>query len=239
MNKGKTLENTRTAKGIIIKIGIVWLCILVLAGFLIARGPAGNSTNLSIIPVVPQTGEPIVATINIPNPSNDTLTTDYELYVNGLFVQSGTTSTSPQSSTQIQYAYRHTLERGEQINFVLHTVSNSISLENQVSLPPYPPHIMSSLVSMAAFSTSVMSSLVSMQYFNDTFGTTSSINAGIIFSIVLIILLIFLELTQTVRASNKATVLSRYRFGFTNVSAILFIIFIGMVFTKIVMILAT
>jgi hypothetical protein len=92
---------------------------------------------------------------------------------------------------------------------------------------------------MAAFSTSVMSSLVSMQYFDDAFGATSSINAGIIISIVLIILLIFLELTQTLTTGGRVTVLGRYRFGFANISAILFIIFIGMVFTKIVMILAT
>jgi hypothetical protein len=46
-------------------------------------------------------------------------------------------------------------------------------------------------------------------------------------------------LAQTVTASNRNTILGRYRFGFANVSAILFIIFLGMVFTKIVMILAT
>ena len=98
---------------------------------------------------------------------------------------------------------------------------------------------MSSFVSLAAFSTSVMSSMVSMEYFNETFGTTSGINTGIIVAIVLIVLLIFLELTQVVTTGRKITIIGSYRAGFSTMSTILFIIFIGMVFTKVVMILAT
>lgn len=238
-DEGKTLKTTRPAKGMIIKIGIVWLCILLLAGFLIASRPAGNSVTLSVVPVVPKTEEPIVATFYIPNPSDELVTTNYDLYINGRHIQSGTTTVAPQSSSKFQYVSKYTLERGEQVNFVLNSTSNGKSSNNLASLPAYPPQIMSSLVSLAAFSTSVMSSLVSMQYFDDTFGVTSGINAGIIFSIVLIVLLVFLELTQAVTSSIKMTTLGRYRFGFANISAVLFIIFIGMVFTKIVMILAT
>ncbi len=194
---------------------------------------------MSVIPEVPKTGEPIVATFNISNPSDEPSTTHYQLYVNGKLVESGTTTIAPQASAKYQYAYRNSLERGEQVNFVLKTRSDSGRIDRIVSLPAYPSQLMSSFVSFAAFSTSVMSSMLSMEYFDATFGTTSGINTGIIVSITIIALLIFLELTQAVTARQKTTTLGSYRAGFAVMSTILFIIFIGMVFTKVVMIITT
>ncbi len=193
---------------------------------------------MSVIPEVPKTGEPIVATFNISNPSDEPATTQYQLYVNGKLVESGGTTIAPRSSSKYQYAHKNYLERGEQVNFVLKTGSGSDNFEKRVSLPAYPSQLMSSFVSFAAFSTSVMSSMISMEYFNETFGTTSTINTGIIIAVILVVLLIFLELTQAVTAGQKVTVLGSYRAGFSNVSTILFVIFIGMVFTKVVMIVA-
>jgi len=226
-------------KGLILKIAIVWLCTFVLLGFLIATRSAANPITMSIIPEAPKTGEPIVATFNISNPSDEPSTTSYQLYVNGKLLESGSATIAPLSSSKYQYAYKNTLERGEQVNFVLKTSSDRGSFDKMVSLPAYPSQLMSSFVSFAAFSTSVMSSLISMEYFNDTFGTTSGLNAGIIVSIVLIALLIFLELTQAITTGKGITILGSYRAGFRNMSTILFIIFIGMVFTKVVMIIAT
>ena len=97
---------------------------------------------------------------------------------------------------------------------------------------------MSSFVSFAAFSTSVMSSMISMEYFNDTFGSSGGLNTGLIIGIVLMVLLLFLELTQAVVAGKRTAVLASYRAGFRIISTILFVIFIGMVFTTVVMILA-
>ncbi len=239
-NKVATKDNlTRRHKGLILKLIIAWLCIFLLVGFLIATGSAASPITMSIIPEVPKTGEPVVATFNISNPSDKPATTQYQLYVNGRLVESGGTTIAPGSSSKYQYAHKNYLERGEQVNFVLKTSSGSDNFEKRVSLPAYPSQLMSSFVSFAAFSTSVMSSMISMEYFNDTFGTTSGINTGIIVAIVLIALLIFLELTQAVTAGQKMTILGSYRAGFSTMGTILFIIFIGMVFTKVVMILAT
>ena len=83
-----------------------------------------------------------------------------------------------------------------------------------------------------------MSSFISIEYFDDAFGTTSGLNTGIMVSIILIALLIFLELTQAVAAGKKTTTLVGYRAGFSMLSAILFVILLGMVFTKVVMIIA-
>ncbi len=241
MRNGVATEDTSISqhRGVILKIIITWLCIFLLLGFLIASRSAASAVTMSIIPEVPKTGEPIVATFNLSNPSDEPSTTSYQLYVNGKLVKSGTATIAPQASAKYQYAYENFLERGEQVNFVLKTSSDSGDIDKIVSLPAYPSQLMSSFVSLAAFSTSVMSSMISMEYFSDTFGSSSSgLNTGVIVGIVLIALLIFLELTQAVRAGQKKT-LGSYREGFTTISAILFIIFVGMVFTKIVMIVTT
>lgn len=224
-------------RGLILRITIVWLSIFLLLSFLIATRSSASTITMSVIPEVPKTGEPIVATFNINNPSHQPSITSYQLYINGELAESGSTTITPLSSSKYQYAYKNYLERGEQVNFVLKTSSDSGNFDRVVSLPAYPPQLMSSFVSFAAFSTSVMSSMVSMEYFSDTFGTTSGINTGTMVTMVLIGLLIFLELTQAVTA-GKRTIISSYRAGFSTMSTILFIILIGMVFTKVVMIIA-
>jgi hypothetical protein len=233
------IASTGPNQGLIIKTAIVWLCIFLLIGFLVAARAASDTVTLSVIPEVPKTGEPVVATFNLNNPDDEPVTTSYELYVNGSLLQSGSTTIAPQSSSRYQYAYNNSLERGEQANFVLKTSSANGEIDKIVSLPAYPPQLMSSFVSFAAFSTSVMSSMISMEYFNDTFGAASGLNTGIIIAIVLIVLLPFLELTQAVTAGNKTTTMVSYRASFANVASILFIIFVGMVFTRVVMIIAT
>jgi hypothetical protein len=224
-------------QGLLIKTAIIWLCIFLLVGFLAAARSTNDAVTLSVIPEVPKTGEPVVATFNLNNADDKPVTTSYELYVNGRLLQSGSTTLAPQSSSRYQYAYDNPLERGEQANFVLKTSSANGVIDKIVSLPAYPPQLMSSFVSFAAFSTSVMSSMISMEYFNDTFGTASGLNTGIIIAIILIALLLFLELTQVVTAGNRTTTLARYRASFSNVAAILFIIFVGMVFTQVIMII--
>ena len=77
-----------------------------------------------------------------------------------------------------------------------------------------------------------------MEYFNNVFGTTSNgLNTGIIIALILSALLIFLELSQTAVADKGVTILGHYRISLGNLSAILFIIFLGMVFTRVIMII--
>jgi hypothetical protein len=192
-----------------------------------------------ILPEVPREGEPIIVTFTISNPDATPLKTDYQLYVNGKLTENGSATVAPQGNIKHQYAYTNSLKRGEQVNFVLKTSSDRGSFDKIVSLPPYPSQLMSSFVSFAAFSTSVMSSMISSEYFTNNFDTTSGFNTGITICFVLIALLIFLELTQAITTGRQITILGNYRAGFRIVSAILFVIFIGMVFTKVVMTMAT
>ncbi len=97
---------------------------------------------------------------------------------------------------------------------------------------------MSSFVSFAAFSTSVMSSMISAEYFINTFGASGGINTGIIISLILAALLIFLELTQEVTIRRGTGILAHYRLGLGNVATILFVIFVGIVFARVMMIIS-
>ena len=226
-------------KTLILRIAITWLCIFLLVSFLIAIKSAADPITMSIIPEVPREGEPIIVTFSISNLDDTPLKTNYQLYVNGKLIENGSATVGPQGNIKHQYAYTNSLKRGEQVNFVLKTSSDRGSFDKIVSLPAYPSQLMSSFVSFAAFSTSVMSSMISREYFTNTFDTASGFNTGIIICSILIALLIFLELTQAITAGRQITILGTYRAGFRIVSTILFIIFIGMLFTKVVLTMVT
>ena len=225
-------------KGLVLKTGITWLSIFLLAGFLISMKSNAAPIAMSIIPEVPRTGEPIVATFNLSNPTDEPTTTGYQLFINGKLAESGSTIIAPHTGSRHQYAYTNSLQRGEQVNFVLKTDSESGSSVRAISLPAYPPQLMSSFVSFAAFSTSVMSAMLSMEYFTSSFGSTGMLNTGVIVSIILIALLIFLELSQTIILNRGITILGHYRVSLGSMATILFIIFVGMIFTRVILVLA-
>jgi hypothetical protein len=83
-----------------------------------------------------------------------------------------------------------------------------------------------------------MSSMSTMTYYQSTFGSDTGLNIGIIASIVLIALLIFLELSQPVVEGGTVVRMVRLRVRFSTVTWILFIIFMGIVYTKVVMLLS-
>jgi len=65
------------------------------------------------------------------------------------------------------------------------------------------------------------------------------LNAGVIFAIVLIGLLAFLEITRPMVLNKSIAVLGSLKLRFGTVTWILLIIFLGIVYTKVVMILTT
>ena len=154
-------------------------------------------------------------------------------------MKEGTTTIPPGSSKLYQYANKNPLLLGERVSFVVKTMSPRGSHEKAVSLPSYPPQIWSSFVSFASFSTSVMSFMTSSTYYQSSFDTDMGFNVGILVTVVLIGLLIFLELTQPLLQERTVTILGRLRLRFNSVTWILFIVFMGIVYTKVVMILAT
>jgi hypothetical protein len=220
-----------------LKIIIVWLAVMVLGCFCLTTMAGSDLVEIAVIPEVPRADEPIICTFKLNNPASVSRTIEFSFYANGERLLHGTSTLGPHTSKTYQYVYKNPLALGEQVNFVVKAESQGIKCEKIVSLPAYPPQIMSSFVSFASFSTSVMGFMASSTYYESSFGSVDEgLNVGLVISIVLIILLIFLELSEPLPSSYL--VLGRLRIRFTTMTAILFIIFIGIVYTKIVMILA-
>jgi hypothetical protein len=226
-------------KDITLKIIILWLAIMLLGSFWLALKTSSDMASLAVLPNVPREGEPVIVTLKLSNPAIEVTEICYQLYANGKLIREGTTTLPPTSSKVYQYVYENPLKLGEQVNFLVKTDSPQGDCEEMVSLPPYPPQVWSSFVSFASFSTSLMSSLSSMTYYQTTFGSQMSLNLGLLFTIVLACLLIFLELSQPLLRQRTFTVLGRLRLRFSTITWILFIIFVGIFYTNVTMIIAT
>ena len=220
------------------KLAIVWLAILLLGSFWLTVRGTSEPVSLAVIPQAPRQGEPILATFKLNNPTSEMLVTNYQFYANGELLKEGAATIAPGSGKTYQYAYANPLKIGERLNFVVKTQSEQGNYEKVISSPPYPPQVWSSFISFASFSTSVMSSMSTMTYYQSTFGRDVGLNVGIIATIVLTILLIFLELSGPV-VQGKTMALGSLRIRLSTTTWILSIIFMGIVFTKVMMILAT
>lgn len=232
------MEQTQK-RSIMFKLVILWLGILLLSSFWLSIRATSDPVSMAVLPDAPREEEPITATIKLNNPSSEPIVIRYQFYVNGEFLREGVTTILPSSDKIYQFAYENPLPMGEQLNFVVKTESELGSYEKVHSSPPYPPQIWTSFVSFGSFSTWLISSMNSMAYYQSTFGSEVEFNVGIITIIVLIALLIFLELTQPQVRGKIVTFLSRLRIRLSTVTWLLLIIFMGMVYTKIVLILTT
>lgn len=226
-------------RGIKFKIIIIWLAILLVGGFWLTERASSDPVALTVVPEVPREGMPIIATFKLNNPSPQAISAEYHFYANGELMNKGTAVIAPGSSKLYQYAYKNPLELGEQVNFMVETMSPLGSYEKVVSLPSYPPQIWSSFVSFASFSTSMMGFMSSMSYYQSSFGDDMGLNIGLLTIFVLAGLLIFLELTQPLLRKKTITVLGRLNLKLSMVTWILFIIFLGITYTKVVMVLAS
>ncbi|MBI4186148.1 MAG: hypothetical protein HY530_01410 [Chloroflexi bacterium] len=225
-------------RGIKLKTLIVWLGLLLVSSFWLTARTSSDQVSLAVVPEVPREGEPVVATFKLSNPMPEAEAIAYQFYVNGEPVQEGAATVPGGSSKVYQYAYRNPLLLGQQVNFMVKTVSPRGSYESVVSLPSYPPQVWSSFVSFASFSTSMMSVLTTMAYYQTSFGTGGGLNVGILITVVLIALLIFLELTLPLLRERTFTILGVMRLRFSMLTWILLIILMGIVYTKVLIILA-
>ena len=221
-----------------LKIAAVWFAIVFLSCFYLTTMPGSGPMDVAVLPVVPREGEPVLAVFKLNNPASEAVALSYSLYANGELVQRGSSTISPLSSKTYQYAYRNPLRLGEQVSFALQVESGGENWERVVSIPSYPPQIMSSFVSFASFSTSVMGFMASSAYYESTFGRPEGWSVGLAISIVLIALLIYMELTDP-SSGPLNRILRRLRIRFSYLSWMLLIIFIGIVYTRIVLILTT
>jgi len=222
------------------KLAILWIAIFLLGSFWLTVRAASDPVSMTVLPQAPREGQPVVATFKLSNPTSHFQTASYQFYADGELLDKGATTLAPESTKTYKYAYENPLDIGEQLNFAVRTQSEQGNYEKVLSSPSYPPQVWSSFISFASFSTSVMSNMASVTYYQNAFDTNNmGLNVGIIASVVLIILLIFAELTQPVIEGGTVARLGRLRIRLSTVTWILFIIFLGIVFTRVAMILAT
>ena len=243
-------------KRIQLSIFIAGVTILFLTILFISLNSKTDPVSITVLPEVPKEGLPIYIVFKLNNPSLKENMFSYELFSNGILLANGATLVSDASSKEFTYFYPGSPKLGEQITFLLKAESDQGSFEKSMSIPAYPPQVWSSFVSFASFSTSLMSSsmgstmgssmsssmgssmgtsISSMQFYNNSFINDNNLRIGLIFSILLIVLLVFLELTEPMEEKGFRIMGLRLRFG--RLSGILFAIFIGMVFTKVWMVI--
>jgi hypothetical protein len=228
-------------KRIKLKILILAMAIFFLTACVASFSSVSKPVKLYVFPEVPQEGEPIVVTFSMKNYALIDSPYTYTLYANGEEVMSGKTIVSPLATKKYQYAYVNDLEVGEKVSFVVKVTSKGKTYEEVVTAPPYHPYVWSSFVSFAAFSTSMSSttttmSITSMAYYQTSFGVKKVINVGAIFAVILVSILIHVEVTEPFH-NNMLNILGRVRRRFSKLSAILFIIFITMMFSNVIMII--
>lgn len=222
-----------------IRLLILWLCILNLGALWYSGSHAGEPISLVIAPGFPRQNEEVIATVQLNNPSSQPFVARYQMYALGRLLKEGETTIQAGSSKTFQYAFKNPLRMGEQLNFTVKVQSESGDYKKSISSPPYPPQVWSSFISFASFSTSVMSSLSTATYYQTNFLTDAKLKLGFIVPVVLIVLLIFLYLTQPAVRIGSRTILERLMQRLSPLAVVLFLVFMGMLYTRIVLVLLT
>lgn len=221
---------------------IALISLLFLACISLSLSDKLEPVSITVLPEVPREDMPFIISFDLNNPSLQENNMGYEFYANGRLLMQGTTLLPPLSTRKYSYVYPEAPKLGERVTFLVKSDSAQGNYEQTLSMPAYPPQVWSSFVSFASFSTSLMSSSMSStmginteQYYSKTFAD-SRLNVGLVFSIVLILLLIYLELTEHL-IEKTFSIIGMLRIRFGRLSVVLFIIFISMVFTKVAMII--
>ncbi len=224
------------------KLAIIWLVIVLLGTFYLTTLSSHDLASLAVVPVVPKPGQPVIVTFKLNNPAAAPATNGYQLYMDGKLLNSGVAVISPGSSKQYEYIYPSNLPVGTNVSFMLKVHGSNGDYERMVTTPPFQPQLCSSFVSFAAFSTTMMTSMASAAYYQNSFQQSTTLNVGLVCSLVLICLLIFLELSQAASSEQSsggtlARKLQRLAFDVSPLTWILLVIFMAMVYTKVIMIL--
>jgi hypothetical protein len=249
--EAKTMENVnetreRTQK-LHFRVVILCLIVLFLSGIYLSQHARADHISITVEPSVPKEGVPIVVRLSLNNPLQQNDLMDYALYGNDKLLSHGSTLLPPESTKQVVYVYPESPKQGERITFHVKTRSDLGNHEKTVNMPSYPPQVWSGFVSFAGFSVSLMGGSIGLlgesqgfliptiEFYSSNFIEDDNLNVGLIFSLVLIVLLVFLELSEPIE--TKGFRIMGLRIRFSKISLILFIAFTGMVVTKIVMIL--
>lgn len=201
-----------------------------------------GTVTINCFPVFPSNGEPISVMVTLHNQGSEPQNFTLSVYSNG--VKTADCKTEVKAGSQdkfriITVAPGDLLGSAQRIHVEAVNVETGVKHEASAMIPPYQPEIFSSFVSFASFSSTVMTYMQSMSYFTSVMTpmtSESSLNAGVVVSLSLIGLLIFLELGDPAYGKVGRRLLE-LRKRYAKETIILSSIFFSMVLTKVIMIL--
>ena len=226
-------------------LGLLIVCAFIaLAGvFAVSGGVAGqNAIQLTCLPIVPREGQPILLHLTIRNVGFSDEDYAFSVYVNGRVVAEGKAFIRAQSSKDVSYITPTDIPVGESLKIYAEaqTLGSLECYEERVQIPPCPPEIWSSFSSLASFSTSQRVYITSFSYYKSFAAEAtifSAVNSGVVVTISLLVVLVFLQVSDpSWRRLGARTLSMRARYGW--LAAALLAIFGCMIFTKVVLIIS-
>lgn len=226
-----------------LRLLIVWACIALIAVFAISTVLAGRETlQLTCLPMVPREGLPTLLHLALRNLSRSEEDYAFRIYVNGEVVVEGKMFIPARSSRDIRYIAPADIPVGQSLKIYAQaqTVGGSVRYEKHLEIPPCPPEIWSSFSSLASFSTSQRVYITSFSYYKSFAAEAtifSAVNSGVVVTISLLVVLVFLQVSDpSWRRLGARTLSMRARYGW--LAAALLAIFGCMIFTKVVLIIS-
>lgn len=233
-----------------------WAVVLFLSVLLVSLFQRQSSTlTLSCFPASPRGDEPFVVAAAVNNLAGEPQTYSVRMFVDGVQVFAGESRLDASSTHSFTYT-RPAPKPGSSVKIY----AEAFNLETRarcsdvILVPASPPELWMSFTAFSAFAprpfssySSAISSMLSIAYYQFLMGIFSStqqamadqspIGVGHMMSIVLIGLLMFLQITEpSYRGIGRRIALLRKKYGLLVVS--LLFVFVGMVFTRVVLIIA-
>jgi len=220
---------------------IVALWALVFSLILLHQGFGGSIISIDYFPAFPRCGEPVQVAVKLINPSSTPRLMDVKVYVDGLTVAEWLAHIDGGSIKEYRVIGPSRFRVGEAVRVYVEAldVESGDVYSRLAMIPPFPPEVFTSFVSFASFSSTLMGYMTTLSYYTTTVASitpSEGVNAGLILTLTLIGLLVFMELTDPAygRISERITHLRR---NFTREAIILLIVFLAMVATKIIFII--
>lgn len=250
---GSVLRIPFDRKSVALGFVILFLSILLLNSF----GQQSGTLSLKYFPIVTRENEPFVVTALLNNLAAEPQTYGVRIFADGVQVLAGECRLDAFSSQSFTIT-RAAPKLGSAVRVYAEAVNVETGARTSelVLIPQSPPEAWSSFVAFSAFATSLVSTSTSvattpssMRYYLLTLGASgpqaldlvstivSPISVGLTVSLTLIGLLMFMEFTDPAFGKTGRRLMQlRSRYGLFAMSLLL--IFLGLVFARVVMIIA-
>ena len=233
------------------QIGLAFAALFLAVLLIGSLSMQSEALTVRFFPTVTKENEPLVITATLNNIRPKPQKYHLSLYVDGEQVAAVEALLEPAAIQTLTYT-RASPRSSEALRIYVEAVNldTGEKYREYLNIPQIPPELWISFSAFSSLTTTLTSttsttSLATITYYLNTMGMAAqgaagqpTINTGIIISITLILLLVFIELTDPAYGKiGRRIAALRMRYG--TLSTILLLIFVGIVLTKVVMIIAS